>query len=633
MPDTATALDPITFEILSSRLSAINDEAATTMRLVSGSPVANEAYDMNVGLMDANGDCFAIGMYITIHALSLSSTVRWIQQEYGGDAGPGIEPGDIFMSNDPYVGACHQMDVVVVAPIFAGGDLIGWTGSTVHQIDLGGPVEGQVQVGATSVWGEQPLFPPVKIVEAGELREDVERGYLRRTRLPNLVGLDLKAMIAGCNVAAERVQELVGRYGRPLVLAAIEGINAATAARFRARLRELPDGTWSHRGYIEYDSIYPVIVSMTKRDDRLIFDFSQTADQAPAVVNCTRPACVGATIAAVLPYLCYDMPWSPAGLQSAVEVITREGSVVHAAWPAGVSKATTTGSFMATISSSVCLAKMLAASEPHRDQFMATWMGGLYVEDVFGVDQRGDFFGATILDAMAGGSGARARADGLDAGGFLDSPSSIIANVEDYEYSYPVLYLYRRIQPDTGGAGRFRGGNTLSMMYVAHDVDVIPTKIMHAIGTLQPGSTGIAGGYPSCTNQFVIKRDTNVRQLLGRGYVPSELDEIDGDLEVYPDSIVKTSQSAADVYRCIAMGGGGYLDPLDRDPARVLADVVSGVVTPGHGAERYGVILTDGADRVDEAATEARRAEIRAERRATSSAPDPAGSPAAAGAS
>jgi|HubBroStandDraft_6_1064221.scaffolds.fasta_scaffold31147_2 N-methylhydantoinase B len=630
MPDTAIGLDPITFEILSSRLSAINDEAATTMRLVSGSPVANEAYDMNVGLMDADGDCFAIGMYITIHALSLSSTVRWIKQEYDGE--PGIEPGDIFMSNDPYVGACHQMDVVVVAPIFADGDLVGWTGSTVHQIDLGGPVEGQVQVGATSVWGEQPLFPPVKIVEAGELREDVERGYLRRTRLPHLVGLDLKAMIAGCNVAAERVQELVGRYGRPTVLAAIEGINAATAARFRARLRELPNGTWTHRGYIEYDSIYPVIVSMTKQDDRLTFDFSQTADQAPAVVNCTRPACVGATIAAVLPYLCYDMPWSPAGLQAAVEVITREGSVVHAAWPAGVSKATTTGSFMATISSSVCLAKMLAASEPHREQFMATWMGGLYVEDVFGVDQRGDFFGATILDAMAGGSGARATADGLDAGGFLDSPSSIIANVEDYEYSYPVLYLYRRIQPDTGGAGRFRGGNTLSMMYVCHDVDVIPTKIMHAIGTLQPGSTGIAGGYPSCTNQFVIKRDTNIRQMLARGYVPSELDEIDGDLEVYSDSIVKTSQSAADVYRCIAMGGGGYLDPLDRDPARVLADVVSGVVTPAHAAERYGVIVAVGRERVDEAATEARRGEIRAERRATSSAPDPAGPLTAGGA-
>ena len=621
MPDAAIGLDPITFEILSSRLSAINDEAATTMRLVSGSPVANEAYDMNVGLMDAHGDCFAIGVYITIHALALSATVRWIKEEYGAD--PGIHPGDIFMSNDPYVGACHQMDVVVVAPIFADGDLVGWTGSTVHQIDLGGPVEGQVQVGATSVWGEQPIFPPVKIVEAGVLREDVERGYLRRTRLPNLVGLDLKAMIAGCNVAAERVQELVDRYGRSTVLATIDGINAATASRFRARLRELPNGTWSHRGYIEYDTIYPVAVSMTKRDEQLTFDFSETGDQAPAVVNCTRPACVGATIAAVLPYLCYDMPWSPAGLQAAVEVITREGSVVHAAWPAGVSKATTTGSFMATISSSVCLAKLLASSEPHREQFMATWMGGLYVEDVFGVDQRGEFFGAAVLDAMAGGSGARARADGLDAGGFLDSPSSIIANVEDYEYSYPFLYLYRRIQPDTGGAGRFRGGNTVSMMYIAHDVDLIPTKIMHAIGTLQPGSTGIAGGYPSCTNQFVIKRNTNVRQILASGQMPSELDEIDGDLEAYPQSIVKTSQSAADVYRCIAMGGGGYLDPLDRDPGLVLADLINGVLTPGYAAERYGVVVDD-ANRVDEAATQARRREVREERRATSAVPDPA---------
>jgi len=142
-------LDPITAEILMSRLSAINDEAAMTMRLVSGSPVANEAYDMNVGLMDANGDCFAIGMYITIHALALSHTVKDILAEYADD--PGIHPGDVFMSNDPYVGACHQMDVAVVAPIFFGDTLVAWTGSTVHQIDLGGPVEGQVQFGAQSI--------------------------------------------------------------------------------------------------------------------------------------------------------------------------------------------------------------------------------------------------------------------------------------------------------------------------------------------------------------------------------------------------------------------------------------------------------------------------------------------------
>jgi N-methylhydantoinase B len=415
-------------------------------------------------------------------------------------------------------------------------------------------------------------------------------------------------------VAVVRVQVLAERYGRETIAAAIEDVTDVTEARFRARLRELPDGTWTHRGYIEYDTVYPVVVSMTKAGDRLAFDFTESADQAPAVINCTRPACVGATIAAVLPYLCFDMPWSPAGLQRAIEVKTREGSVVHAEWPAGVSKATTTGSFMATISSSVCLAKLLAASDVHRDQFMATWMGGLYVEDVFGIDQRGEFFGAAFLDAMAGGSGARSFADGLDAGGFLDSPSSIIANVEDYEYSYPVLYLYRRIQSDTGGAGRFRGGATLSMCYVPHDVDEIPVKIMHAIGTLQPGSSGIAGGYPSCTNQFAIKRGTDVWATFARGELPGDLDELDGTMEVYPESIVRTSQGRDDVYRCVAMGGAGYGDPLDREPERVHADVVSGVVTVDHAGARYGVVLVADCSAVDEEATASCRETIRAER-------------------
>jgi N-methylhydantoinase B len=619
--EVRTRLDPVTLEILSSRLAAINDEAATTMRLVSGSPVANEAYDMNVGLMNAEGDCIAIGVYISIHALSLSATVKDIQREYF--EAPGIAPGDVFMCNDPYVGACHQMDITVVAPIFCGDELVAWTGSTVHQIDLGGPVEGQVQIGATSIWGEQPIFPPMKIVDGGVLRNDVERAYLRRTRLPGLTALDLKAMIAGCNVAVERVQELAERYSRETVAAAIADVTDVTEARFRARLRELPDGSWTHRGYIEYDTVYPVVVTLTKHDDQLTFDFSDTADQAPAVINCTRPACVGATIAAVLPYLCFDMPWSPAGLQRAIEVRTREGSVVDAAWPAGVSKATTTGSFMATISASVCLAKLLAASESHRSQFMATWMGGLYVEDVFGIDQRGEYFGAAFLDAMAGGSGARAAADGLDAGGFLDSPSAIIANVEDYEYSYPVLYLHRRIQSDTGGAGCFRGGATVSMSYVAHDVELIPTKIMHAIGTWQPGSAGIAGGYPSCTNQFVIKRQTNIWDLFAQGVIPSELEEIEGELEVFEDSIVQTSQARDDVYRCIAMGGGGYGDPLDRDPELVLRDVIAGVVTVEHASLRYGVVIDPDGAGLDGEATTQRREAIREQRRASAQRPGP----------
>lgn len=608
-----TNIDPITFEIFRSRLAAINDEAAMTLRLVSGSPVANEAYDMNTALMTPSGEAFAIGVYISIHAMSLASTVQSILREYSDN--PGIAEGDIWMSNDPYVGACHQMDVVVVAPIYYKGELVAWTGGTCHQIDLGGPVEGQVQVGAKSIYGEQPLVTPIKFVENGVVRKDLEWLYLRHSRLQNLAALDLKAMIAACNVAKERVGELIERYGIETYKAAVDGIIETTEAQLRARVRDLPNGIFRHRGYIDADgAVYPVNVALTKEDDRLSFDFTESAAQAPALVNCCRPALEGAVISAILPYLCYDIPWCPAGVARAVEIKSKPGTVVHAQWPAGVSKATTTGSYTATISSSVCMSKLLAASEKYRDHVMATWMGGLFVEELFGTDQRGNYFGGTVLDAMAGGSGARTYKDGIDTGGFLDSPSSIIANIEDYEFNYPVLYMYRRQQADTGGPGKFRGGATISMMYVPHDVDNIPTKIMHAIGVEQPGSAGIAGGMPSCTNQFVLKRNSNIGKLLARGILPQNLEEVRGTLEV-ATGITPTHQANDDVYHCIGMGGGGYGDPLDREPALVLRDVINGLVTTEWAKKTYGVVVRAKPWRVDEAGTNKQREVIRRDRK------------------
>ncbi len=364
-----------------------------------------------------------------------------------------------------------------------------------------------------------------------------------------------------------------------------------TEARFRARLRELPDGTWTHRGYIEYDNIYPIIVSVTKHDDSLVIDFTETADQAPAVINCTRPACVGATIAAVLPYLCFDMPWSPAGLQRAIEVQTREGSVV---------------------------ARRLARGRLEGDDDRQ-----LHVDDqhqrVPGQDARrqraaprtvhGHLDGRPLRrgrvrrSTSAASSSARRswtrwpadraparHADGLDAGGFLDSPSAIIANVEDYEYSYPFLYLYRRIQPDTGGAGMFRGGATLSMAYVAARREELPTKIMHAIGTQQPGAVGIAGGYPSCTNQFVIKRDTNIRELLDRACSRASSTRSTASSRSSRTASCSTSQRHATTSTAGRDGRRG-LRRSAGPRARIgcCNDVIAGVVSLEHARERYGV--------------------------------------------
>jgi N-methylhydantoinase B len=180
--------------------------------------------------------------------------------------------------------------------------------------------------------------------------------------------------------------------------------------------------------------------------------------------------------------------------------------------------------------------------------------------------------------------------------------------------------MYRRQQADTGGAGKYRGGATISMMYIPHDVDLIPTKIMHAIGVEQPGSIGIAGGLPSCTNQFVLKRNSDIYALLKRGIIPQELEQVKGKLEV-ATGITPTFQAAGDVYHCIGMGGGGYGDPLDRDPALVLRDVVNGLVTPEWADKMYGVVIQADPWRLDRMATRRRREAIYAKRKASAKAP------------
>lgn len=605
-------LDPVSFEILRHRIWAINEEACTTLRLVSGSPVANEAFDMNCAILSAEGQVFVVGAYITIHATSVDLVVQDILREYKEN--PGINENDMFLCNDPYVGAQHQNDAVVCGPIHWKGEIVGWSGAVIHQIDVGGGHEGQVQVGARDIFGEQPIVPPVKLVEGGVVRKDIEREYLRRSKLPQLTGLDLKAKIAAVNVTRMRIQELIKQRGLETYKALVNGIIDTTETRFRARLKEFPDGTWRHRSYIDYEGkIYTCVCAMTKEDDHLIFDFRGTDKQAPAVINAPYGSLVGHILVSTFGYLCYDIPWCPAGVLRAMTILSEEGTVVHAKWPAGVSKSTTAAGWTVLNLTSVTLAKMFASSPKHRDHFMSSWMGCMTVEELFGIDQRGQYFGGTILDSMAGGSGARSYKDGIDTGGILDSVSSVISNCEDYEFNYPILYLYRKQMPDTGGPGKFRGGAGISMLYIPHDVERIPTKIMHCVGSEQPESIGVAGGYPSCTNQFAITRNSNIRELLKAGIMPAGLEEVRGEFQDFP-AITVTSLEKNDVYRCIAMGGAGYLDPVERDPQMVLRDVVNGLVTLPCARDIYGVIIGPETETVNVEATRAQRARIREER-------------------
>ena len=609
----ATRIDPITFEILRHRLWSINEEAANTLERVSGSLIASEVHDMNTSIMTAAGDSLVIAPYMLVHAISMETLAKDVVKTCAEN--PGIAPGDMFLCNDPFAGAQHQMDVVVLGAIHFEGELIGWVGSTIHQIDIGGPVPGQVQVGAKDIYGEQPLFPPFKIVEGGVLRSDLVRLYLRMSRVAEIVRLDLTAMIAANNVANQRVQELCRQYGVDAVKRVMEDMLDFSERRMRARLEELPDGTWRHRSYLEYDDkIYTAVCAMTKKDDTLTFDFRGSSPQAPAVINNPIHATVSDVICCVMTYLCWDMPWVPAGVARAVKIVSDPGTIVHVAWPGGLSKATTSATQAVINLADNSLGKLLAASDLHRERAMANWVGSLTTEELFGTDQRGQPFGATVLDTYFGGGGARARKDGVDTGGYVGSIYEVAPNAEAYEFQYPILYLFRRHQADSGGGGMFRGGAGCTLCYVVHDTERIPTKIMHTSGSEWPESAGIAGGGPSQTNQFIIKRKTDVRSRMANGEIPQELAELSGDWDIQK-VIAWSYLDHDDVYQVRTQSGGGYGDPLDREPSRVLEDVRSGVVSVDGARAMYGVVVDPGKDAIDAGATDAARAAIRDRRR------------------
>jgi N-methylhydantoinase B len=615
-------LDPIDFEILRHRLWAINDEACATIRLVSGSPVATEANDMNTALMDASGDVCVVGCYSLAKATTMSSVVKDILREYAEN--PGIREGDAFICNDPYVGAQHQNDTALVMPVFQDGELIAWTGAELHLVDVGGPVAGQVQIGARDIFGEAPLIPPIKILEGDRVRRDIEREYLRRSRLPEAMGLDLRAKLAATTVARRRIQELAAEYGRSTVVDAMADMMDYVEARFRARLSELPDGTWRHRAYMEWDGeIYVIAVAMRKQGDELGFDFRGTSRQAPAGINATLDALAAIARGNVCTLLCWDIPWCPSAVGRAVQIATEPGTLVDAEWPAGVSKSTTTTLWVLGKSMTVLVGKMLLCSEVHADRAMASWQGGLLLEEIFGRDDAGRPFGGTQLDAMAGGGGAGTTRDGVDTGGYIGSVRISIANVETTELQYPLLYLWRREQADSGGAGTHRGGNGVTYAYVPHRTPGIETKIVHGIGVEQPLSSGISGGRPSTTNIARLHRDADVAEAFAAGRIPDDAASLGGRPEPL-GYLAQTSQGAQDAYVCVSCGGGGLGDPLLRDPEDVRQDVVRRAVTPGWAEAAYGVVLREleGAWAVDAPATTERRAAARRARRDAAGAGD-----------
>jgi len=522
----------------------------------------------------------------------------------------------MFLCNDPWVGALHPQDVAILSPVFVGEELLCWTGSTIHEVDLGGINIGSWCVDAEEHFAEGMAYPPIKIVEGGEIRADVQDVYLRRSRAPALVGLDLAAHIASNNVAKQRILELVDRYGAHVVQGVMSRTMDYAEQRFRERLRGIPDGTWRHETYQEVAKtgdrgVYKTMLTLTKVDDELIFDFTGT-DPNVGMINSTRAGAVGGSVVPLLPLLCFDIPWALGGIHRALEFITPVGSIINAEFPHGVSMGSISGTWSATNAANICIAKMLSGVPELTDRLLAGCVGSWTTVIASGLDTNDQPFVTMIMDCMAGGWGARSFRDGVNTAGLMAAITGQAPNVETNEAFYPLLYLYRREDTDSGGAGEFRGGMGATSCWIPFADDERSLQLVLAtFGQAFPTAVGINGGYPANTSMFKIMRDADVAERFARGEIPTEIHDLSGTLEYLPAK-TETVQRPTDAFEHTWSGGGGFGDPIDRDPALVYDDVQTGAVSERAAREIYGVALNGGGPDIEQ--TEALREEIRRER-------------------
>lgn len=611
--DPEREVDPVTLEVVANKLWQINDEQGQALKKISGSPVATDANDFNVVLCDELGDIVNIGPYYLPHAANVDFMVKWTVEHRSDN--PGIAPDDMFLCNDPWVGALHPQDVAVLSPIFIGDQLLCWTGSTIHQVDVGGINIGSWCVDADEHFAEGMSYPPIKIVEGGVIRQDVEDVYLRRSRAPALVGLDLRAHIASNNVAKQRMLQLVDRYSPETVNSVMKKQMDYAESRFRERLKSIPDGTWRCETYQEVARtgdrrVHKTVLALRKHEDRLSFDFTGT-DPNVGMINSTRAGAVGGSMVAILPQLCYDIPWALGGLHRAIEYTTPIGTIVNAEFPHGVSMGSISGTWSATNASNVCIAKMLSSVPELQDRLLAGCVGSWTTVIASGLDNNKQPFVTMIMDCMAGGWGASSFGDGVDTAGLMAAITGQCPNVETNEGFYPILYLYRRETTDSGGPGEWRGGMGATSCWIPHGTDGESLQLVLAtFGQAFPTALGIDGGYPANTAMFRMVRDSDTRQIIASGKLPTELEQIEGGLEHLPEKY-ETLEGPDDVFEHTWSGGGGFGDPLDRDPERVHADIRNDAVSVAAARDIYGVVV-DGE--LDLAATEELRRQIRAER-------------------
>ncbi|MFQ5426538.1 MAG: hydantoinase B/oxoprolinase family protein, partial [Gaiellales bacterium] len=505
-------VDPVTFEIVRHKLLNVMDEAIIALENVSGSPITNEGHDLMVSLYEADGGLMVGGVGFLHHLTSAAQAVKHVIATFADD--PGIHEDDVFFFNDSYTAALHPPDVYIISPLHHDGELTGFVANFVHVTDIGAVDPGGFSPNARDNYQEGFQTKGLKIVEGGKPRRDVLDTFLNQVRDPGMTALDLKSQLAANHVAKQRMARLYTDYGVETVRAVSDTLIEQSERLVRARLSELPDGEWRAREYIDMPGgSCTVELTAIKAADELTYDFTGSGGQVELGINCCYWATWGGMFAPIFPLLAWDITWNE-GVTRPISLVAPEGTVVNCIRPAPVSIATVGTIQIVNNLSTIVLSKMLGASEKYRHRATAVWHGSHAHLETHGLDESGEFYVAPLTDTFGGAAGARAFRDGVDLGGEIPNVVSRWANAESQELNTPLVYLYRRAVPDSGGPGKYRGG-------VCHEYAFSPNRTgknamgltLFGKGTRAPMSLGIFGGYPGCNVGYSTFRESDLEHL------------------------------------------------------------------------------------------------------------------------
>jgi N-methylhydantoinase B len=588
----AYTLDPVTLEVLKNSFITIVDQMAEQILRTCHSFVMY-ARDFSSALCDREGNTVMQGSAdIAVHVGTLHFTAKAVIEAFGDDIGP----GDVFAINDPYLGGTHFCDVRIVRPIFADGEIIGYSQSNGHWADIGGSVPGSFDVNAKEHFGEGLRIPPVRITHRGRYCADVVKLIVSNTRAPEAAEGDLHAQLEATRVAEIELLRLVDKYGRQTVLTAMQEVQDYVERLTRQRVAEMPDGTWETTDFLDYDpakgeGLVPVKVRMTIAGDRIRYDLTGSAEAVATFLNGTFGSSFSGLVTGTKMFF-PDLPLN-SGFYRVLDVnLGPPGTVVNAQWPVAVT-GFCSGSYGKVVNA---VFELWSYVQPQRAIACCVDIEYLLVGGRDGRSADNSIF--MWYDWMVGGWGGRNGKDGSSATSAVFGVGEAVQPLEGQERLCPVVTTEHQIATDSGGPGQFRGGCGVRKGGVL--TGVRGTVMSYCCDRARYITWGINGGLPSVPHGVWLTRAGGEAKYLGAIF--SNVPVGEGDHFTRPSA-----------------GGGGMGDPLQRNPEAVLEDVIDEYVSLERARKDYGVVVKE-IDReldlfeIDAAATAAERRRVRAAR-------------------